>query len=122
MDTVEAIELSRPHSAKRPGLSRASLAVNIAAGRAREKHRLAVCGATRAAVTAGAYEIPPRAGSLGTRRAFDDLLGETASGRRILAEAERHVGRCMRRVPDRPMSVGCGCPPDGPAAERESPT
>jgi hypothetical protein len=81
----------------------------IKAGRAAEGHRKAVCAATRAAVAAGAFEIPPRAGSLGARRTLDDLLGETPEGRALMADAERHTGLCMRRVPDRPPSVWCEC-------------
>lgn len=52
-----------------------------AASEAAEIRRLAICSATRAAVAAGAFEIPPRAGSLGTRRHLEDLLSETAEGR-----------------------------------------
>jgi hypothetical protein len=76
-----------------------------AAARDREKRRLAICRLTCEAVAAGAFEVPPRAG----HRALDVLLGETAEGREILAEAGRHSARCTRRVPDRPQSVGCEC-------------
>ena len=83
--------------------------VSRAAARVSEKHRLAVCAATRAAVGAGVYEVPPRAGSLFARRALDDLLSVTRDGRELLAEAERHTGGCYRRVPGRPPSVTCSC-------------
>jgi hypothetical protein len=74
-----------------------------------EKHRRAICDATRAAAKAGAYETPPRAGSPGLRRTLESLIDETDEGREILADAERHARSCMRRVPDRPISVICDC-------------
>lgn len=93
----------------RASQGREGLKASGVAARAKERRRLAICAATRAAVAAGAYEIPPRAGSLGARRALDALLGETAEGRSLLAEAERHTGSCMKRVPGRPPIVECSC-------------
>lgn len=90
----------------------------IKAGSLAEKRRLAICDATYKAVAAGAYEVPPRAGSLGYRRTLEDLLNETAKGRRLLAESRLHDAACWRRVPDRPDSVGCDCPPGVVAARR----
>ena len=74
-----------------------------------EKRRVAICAATRDAVAAGVFEIPPRVGSLGARHIFEELMASTAGSRALLAEAVTHEACCMRRVPDRPLSVGCEC-------------